>query len=122
MVVLSEETFVNSVFRHFPDHSIMATLVVHPAYWKRGHGAKLVSWSMELSKLDQIPQGVSAAAMGAKLYSRLGYTYVARLEEKGDEYDPEGVYTELLRFAPESDHGIFTRIFGWMRGRCSANL
>ena len=81
----------------------MATLVVHPAYWKRGHGTKLVAWSIELSKLDQVPQGVSAAAMGAKLYSSLGYTSVARLEEGGDEDDEEGVYTELLRLTAKEE-------------------
>lgn len=80
----------------------MNSLVVHPAYWKRGHGSTLVEWSIALSKMDNVDQGVSAAAMGARLYKGLGFSLIARLEEEGDKDDPEGVYTELLRFSPSA--------------------
>lgn len=80
--------------------SFMNMVAVHPAYWRRGHGTKLVSWSISLCKLDNVTQGVSAAEMGANLYKGLGYTFICKVEADGDEDDPEGVFTELLKFVP----------------------
>lgn len=80
--------------------SSMNMLAVHPAYWKRGHGTELVNWGIDLCKLDDATQGVSAADMGASLYKNLGYTFVCKVEADGDEDDPEGVFTELLKFVP----------------------
>ena len=70
---------------------------MHPAYWRRGHGTRLVKWTLELTKLDgvQVPRGVNAADMGAKLYKSLGYEYVyllgSNVDVEGDQDDPEGV-------------------------------
>ena len=47
--------------------------MVHPAYWKRGHGTQLVKLGIELSKIDNVAQGVSAAGKGKVLYTKLGY-------------------------------------------------
>lgn len=80
----------------------MSMLVVHPAYWRKGHGTKLVEWSMRLSDLDSVPQCVSAAGMGEKLYKKLGYHEVCRVEEEGDGDDPRGVHTELLEYRPKA--------------------
>ncbi|ATY60503.1 Acyl-N-acyltransferase [Cordyceps militaris] len=80
--------------------SFMNMVAVHPAYWRRGHGTKLVNWSISLCKLDNVTQGVSAAEMGANLYKGLGYTFICKVEADGDEDDPEGVFTELLKFVP----------------------
>ena len=77
-------------------------VAVHPAYWKRGHGSSLVKWSRSLSDLDAVPQCVSAADMGARLYKHLGYSFVTRIEEPGDNDDREGVYTELLEYQPQT--------------------
>lgn len=32
----------------------MEMLVVHPAYWKRGHGGKLAQWGPDLSNVDEM--------------------------------------------------------------------
>ena len=90
----------------------MATLVVHPAYWNRKHGRKLVEWSKRLSRVDRTPQGVSAVEMGARLYLKLGYSHVARLEEEGDTGDRRGVQTELLVFDPKKE-SLFQRYYSW---------
>ena len=49
----------------------MDMLVVYPAYWKRGYGTKLVKWSIDLSEIDGVVQGVSATAMVQTLYKQL---------------------------------------------------
>lgn len=78
----------------------MDMLVVHPAYWSRGHGSELVRWGMKLSDIDRVKQGVSAADMGAKLYQKLGYEEVGKCSLDGDDDDPEGVSTILLQYTP----------------------
>ena len=88
---------------------MMATLVVHPAYRRRGHATELIKWSKDLSRIDEVPQGVSAAGMGQSLYKKLGYTHVTWLEEEGDKEDPRGVHTELLRYDPNGE-GLLQRI------------
>lgn len=89
----------------------MDTLVVHPAYWRRGHGTALVNWGMELARLDRVKQGVIAACMGEKLYLSRGYE---KLDDVAavDERDPEQhVRVGVLEFASgglasESDNNV----------------
>ena len=78
----------------------MAALVVHPAYWRRGHGTDLVHWGQKLSAFDDVPQGVSAAGMGEKLYSHLGYEFVERISKPGDEDDQQGMTTAVMLYSP----------------------
>lgn len=40
--------------------------------------------------------------MGEKLYKKLGYYEICRVEVEGDEGDPKGVYTELLEYRPKA--------------------
>lgn len=78
----------------------MDGLVVHPAYWRRGHGEALVRWSLALADADGIKQGVSATPMGVKLYERLGYKPVDECVVPGDEDDAEGCKTVMCRYTP----------------------
>ena len=80
----------------------MSMLAIHPAYWRHGNGTRLVQWSKSLSDMDNICQSVSAAAMGEKLYMKLGYRTICRMAEEGDEEDPIGVYTDLMEYCPVS--------------------
>ena len=51
----------------------LSTLAVHPAYWRRGHASRLVSWCTSLADMDDVPIGVSAAPMGAKVAVKAGF-------------------------------------------------
>ena len=78
----------------------MSMLVVHPAYWRNGHGTKLVEWSMRLSDLDSVPQCVSATGMGEKLYKKPGIMRFIGLRRKVTK--TRGVHTELLKYRPKA--------------------
>lgn len=78
----------------------MEMVVVHPAYWRRGHGSTLVGWGMKLAESDQVRQGVIAAKMGEDLYSRLGYTHLEDLRLDGDEQAPEGLTCAVMDYDP----------------------
>ena len=78
----------------------MSMLVVHPAYWRHGHGTKLCQWAVDLSRADNVKQCVSAAGMGYKMYAKLGYKDVCKIVAKGDEDDPEGIFTNLMEYVP----------------------
>lgn len=51
----------------------LSTLAVHPAYWRRGHATRLVSWCTSLADMDDVPIGVSAAPMGAVVAAQAGF-------------------------------------------------
>ncbi|CAH0020749.1 unnamed protein product [Clonostachys rhizophaga] len=59
--------------KYFKGHQLVDMVVVHPAYWRRGHGTLLVKWGKALAEIDRVVQGVIAADMGEKLYTCLGY-------------------------------------------------
>lgn len=81
----------------------MEMVVVHPAYWRRGHGTTLVGWGMELAKIDHIKQGVIAAKMGEKLYAKLGYSPLEELRLDGDEEAPDGVKCVAMKYTPKHE-------------------
>lgn len=75
----------------------MERVVVHPAYWKKGHGSKIAKWGVDLADLDNADQGVLATSMGANLFRHVGYEFITNLHVDGDGCDPEGVTFEALR-------------------------
>lgn len=78
----------------------MERLVVHPAYWKRGHGTQLAQWGLDLAKVDSIKQGVISAEMGKDLYLTMGFTNLEDLHIDGDEVVPQGVTVSAMEFDP----------------------
>lgn len=79
----------------------MDMVVVHPAYWKHGHGTTLVRWGMRLADMDQVRQGVIAAEMGAKLYLGIGYTKLCDIQAIEAEDSPEKITNIIARYSPE---------------------
>ena len=67
------------------------SLAVHPAYWRRGHGERLVRWCVELSNMDKVPLVISASPMGAKLVKRLGFREVEIVPINGYQDHPESI-------------------------------
>jgi ribosomal protein S18 acetylase RimI-like enzyme len=54
---------------------ILARLIVHPAYWRRGIGKRLVKWGLELAQYDRVKAGVSTEPRNDALamYLSLGF-------------------------------------------------
>jgi GNAT superfamily N-acetyltransferase len=90
------------VCRYFKGYSTMEMLVVHPAYWNRGHGARLAKWGMQLADVDRVKQGVIAAKMGTELYNQLGYKLLTDLRWDGDEETPEGLTVSVMEYGGEA--------------------
>jgi N-acetylglutamate synthase-like GNAT family acetyltransferase len=75
----AQKALVRCRATNFPSDSYqeLTIMVVHPAYWARGHGSRLVEWGLALADLDGMKQGVmSGSASGIKLYLRLGVEQV----------------------------------------------
>ncbi|KAK4170969.1 hypothetical protein QBC36DRAFT_340882 [Triangularia setosa] len=89
--------------------SIISMIVVHPAYWKRGHGTRLATWARDLAINDRVPQCVSAAPMSQCLFISLGYRRLDEIVARGDEDDPRGAKTLLLEFGREYRGGLCKR-------------
>ncbi|RFU31763.1 hypothetical protein B7463_g4607, partial [Scytalidium lignicola] len=81
-------------FRHA---CLLEMIVVHPTYWRRGHGSALASWGISLTKLDNVNHGVIASKMGEVLFSSLGFEYIKHFHVEGDEDAPKGI--DLAVFA-----------------------
>jgi len=86
--------------KYFSGYATMEWVVVHPAYWNRGHGTTLVKWGMQLANTDQVKQGVIAAKTGTKLYRQLGYNHLSDLHLDGDDEVPDGVTATVMEVAP----------------------
>lgn len=67
---------------------------MHPAYWRRGHGGRLVRWGIDLANLDKVDQGVIAAEMGKSLYLSLGYEILEDLHIGGDK----GIHVSAMEY------------------------
>lgn len=83
----------------------MEMLVVHPAYWKRGHGRSLTGWGMELAKIDGVQQGVIAAEMGKAVYGAMGFKNLEDLHWDGDDIVPQGLTVSAMLFNPNESTG-----------------
>lgn len=82
----------------------MERIVIHPAYWNRGHGTRVAKWGVALSDIDQVDQGVAATKMGAQLFQHVGYDLLVELHVEGDDSNPEGVMFSLLKHKHMPDH------------------
>ena len=76
----------------------MEMVVVHPAYWSKGHGTELIKWCMKLAEVDGVGQGVMAVGMGADLYPKLGYKQVDEVRLEGDKDSPKGLTIKVLLY------------------------
>jgi hypothetical protein len=51
----------------------LSTVAVHPAYWRRGHGTRLINWCTRLADLEGVPIGVSSAPTGVRIAVKAGF-------------------------------------------------
>lgn len=66
-------------------------MVVHPAYWDRGHASKLTKWCMALAEVDHAGIGVSATPMGRQLFERMGFEEKQVVDVEGYNGHPESI-------------------------------
>ncbi|KAM0418812.1 hypothetical protein ACHAPT_012253 [Fusarium lateritium] len=92
--------------KYFKGLPTMEMVVVHPAYWKRGHGGRLTQWGIQLSKLDNVFQGVIAAKMGKTLYTSLGFENLEDLRIEGDDIVPQGVEVSVMQYRAKSGSAL----------------
>lgn len=78
-------------YRHFPPEKtlIVDMVTVHPFYQRRGHGRKLISWGLELAKLDNLGVGTVASNMGNLLFVALGFKELERPKIGEEEEENE---------------------------------
>ncbi|VUC30722.1 unnamed protein product [Clonostachys rosea] len=87
--------------KYFQNWLTMEMLVVHPAYWNRGHGTRLTQWGLDLAKVDNTRSGVIATQMGQTLYRGIGWKNLADVHIAGDEVVPGGVTVSAMMFKPK---------------------
>ena len=75
-------------------------LVIHPAYWRRGHGRRLLEWGMRFANSDGVIIGVCASSTGVVLYRALGFTLLETGSIVGDDVSPEGVQYHAMKYYP----------------------
>ncbi|KAF2689293.1 hypothetical protein K458DRAFT_413590 [Lentithecium fluviatile CBS 122367] len=59
--------------KYLAGHMRLSTLAIHPAYWRRGHATRFISWCTRLADLEGCLLGISAVPMGATLAARAGF-------------------------------------------------
>lgn len=64
---------------------------VHPAYFRQGHGERLMEWCLALADLDKVPTCVSGSPLGAKLFAHLGFKEAETIEIGGYEQHPHPI-------------------------------
>jgi hypothetical protein len=101
---------MQSLDRYFHGYATMEMVVVHPAYWARGHGGDLVKWGTELARIDKMNQGVIAADMGKNLYSKLGWKNLTEIRIEGDEIVPQGVTITVMEYDPTTEGDVHDEI------------
>jgi GNAT superfamily N-acetyltransferase len=70
----------------------LSTLAVHPAYWKRGHGGRLIKWCTDLADMDHEVLAVSAQKMSIGLYERARFECREYVEVEGYERHPNSIF------------------------------
>ena len=89
--------------RYFKGCAGLFMLVVHPAYWRCGHGATMVRWGLELAELDGVNHGVFGSIMGNKLYLSLHYKEVGVIKLQDEENPLEMVELAILRYESKAN-------------------
>ncbi|KAH7342639.1 hypothetical protein BKA65DRAFT_295055 [Rhexocercosporidium sp. MPI-PUGE-AT-0058] len=94
----AEKVWMAADEKYLWEYASMNIVVVHPAYWRRGHGSALVKWGMAMTDMDKTTQGVISADIGTKLYDTLGFEKLCEAHVDGDERTPEGLVNGIMRY------------------------
>lgn len=86
--------------KYIPGLPTVERMLVHPAYWNRGHGIAMAKWGAALTQVDHVSQGVVANKKGSALFSQAGYNLLTHFGVEGDETCPKGVKFAILKYTP----------------------
>jgi GNAT superfamily N-acetyltransferase len=67
---LFAQTFGEDIF---PEAWLLANLVTHKDYQRRGIGARLVKWGLDQAEAERVPCGVESSSAGLRLYQKMGF-------------------------------------------------
>lgn len=86
------------------DHIHLRILATHPDYRRRGAGAKLCKWGIDLAEKNRTYISVFASPMGGELYAQLGFKELAVVvvQVKGEE---EKVNISAMLYTPGHGKG-----------------
>lgn len=105
--------------RYFKKDLYLSLLVVHPAYGRRGHGANLIKWGIELAIKDRLKFGLVASEVANPLYKSLGFEFLEKFDLQGDETSKNGVHYEVLNWSHKEDKIVEHRIEDDLTTSCS---
>lgn len=91
--------------RWFSGRLEISTMVVHPAYWQRGHASELTRWCTALAEVDHTGIGVSATPMGRKLFSHMGFKEKEVVDIEGYSGHPESISLWIGVRDPDMEEG-----------------
>ena len=67
---LFDQTFGEDIF---PEAWLLANVVTHKDYQRRGIGALLVTWGLDQAQAERVPCGVESSFAGVRLYEKTGF-------------------------------------------------
>lgn len=67
---LFAQTFGEDIF---PEAWLLANVVTHKDYQRRGIGTRLVRWGLDQCEAERVPCGVESSFAGMRLYEKLGF-------------------------------------------------
>jgi GNAT superfamily N-acetyltransferase len=67
---LFAETFGEDIF---PEAWLLANVVTHKDYQRRGIGGRLVKWGIDQAESERVPCGVESSFAGMRLYEKVGF-------------------------------------------------
>jgi GNAT superfamily N-acetyltransferase len=67
---LFAQTFGEDIF---PEAWLLANVVTHKDYQRRGIGVRLVKWGLEQAEAERVPCGVESSFAGMRLYEKVGF-------------------------------------------------
>ncbi|KAI9755470.1 MAG: hypothetical protein M4579_004261 [Chaenotheca gracillima] len=93
-----DKSFPN-IMKGTNEHWDLAVLGVAPAFQRRGVGAQLVSWGLEVAEREGVPVALAASPIGQRLYRKMGF------REFGTMNIVEGETTLTFIWEPEGMKG-----------------
>ncbi|OCK79234.1 hypothetical protein K432DRAFT_383259 [Lepidopterella palustris CBS 459.81] len=82
-------------------HFQLQILATHPSFQRRGAGTALCQWGMQIAERMKMAISVFASPMGYRLYSHLGFDYLASVTVKVQE-EEESVTLEAMAYLPNN--------------------
>ncbi|KAK6525865.1 hypothetical protein TWF281_010909 [Arthrobotrys megalospora] len=98
-----DEAAEEATKKYFPGCPELSMTVVHPSYWRRGHGSSMVKWGMDLAKENNETLGTISSTMGNALCEALGWSREDTIHLEGDDEAPDGLTFNVNTYNKNKD-------------------